>query len=361
MADEIISLVISIIFAISASFALIFAGKRLWQAPYLLHAVISAVILTFIFLWSTIYLTLTGQPFQLLVNFSMIPLDFVFFFLYLYFEALATVRPPPKRIVPVIFLSIFNLTFNGLNTLYQFTNANLLPLFATLTYFYGMLIFAFGVSVFRRTYTIYRKTAIKIDLGTFTTALASTILFQMAGICTYYFEWAVQLFWVGDVIFIGAMGLMVLNSMINGGYLYYIPHPIQAILVLNEGGVLVYEQTFESGVQKLQKGPDLISRALTAFSSFFKEVLGTDTKFTHINAEKFDFYFQDLPDNVGTLVIVASSANLILLKSMRKLAQSLPRDLLNAIENFHGKMLFTEFDNLIKGYFPYLNPIPRMK
>ncbi len=291
----------------------------------------------------------------------MIPVDFVFFFLYLYFEALASVKPPLKRIVPVIFLLVFNITFNGLNTLNLFASINLFPLLATFTYFYGMLTFAFGISVFRKTYTIYQKTAIKIDLGTFITALASTIIFQMSTMFSYYFEWAVQLFWVGDILFIGAMGFLVLNSMINGNYLYYIPHPIQASLVLNEGGVLVYEQTFESGVQKLEKGTDMISNALTAFSSFFKEVLGTETKFKSVNAEKFDFYFQDLPDNVGTLVLVASSANLILLQSMRKLGQSVPRDLLNAIQNFQGNMLFKEFDNLIKVHFPYLNPLPRMK
>ncbi len=361
MADEFISLVISIGLFASIFVLIIVAGKRLRQAPFMLGSLASAFVLAFCFLWAAYYRTMTGEEQLVLENISLIPLIFVFFFFYLYFEALTTVKPPLTRVITMSGSLIFIVTLDISNILNLFAVPKLFPLFAGFTYFYGMLACGFGVSVFRKALATYRKTAIKIDLGVFSATLASTVILQVSGFSQFIFvsafDWIMQLFWIGILVFMGAIGLLVINSVINGDYIYYIPHPIQAIMLYNDGGVLVYERTFESGDQRLLKGPELISSALTAFSSFFKEILGTEAKFSYIHAKNYEFHFADLPENVGTLVLVASSANLILLKSVKKLVHSLPNSLVESIKDFKGKMLLEEFDKLIKVYFPYLNPV----
>ncbi len=333
------------------------------NAPYMIDVIATGVIVGIIYFFSAYDLALTGVTNLFLENLSLIPMTCIFFFMYLYFEALATARPPLKRILTMSGLLIVITTLHVLNTLNLFLIPNFFALFASFTYCYGMIICAFGVSIFKKALTSFRKTAIKIDIGVFYTTVISTIILQISGISQFLYvgvnEGAILLFFIGNIIFIGAMGLLVINSLINGDYIYYIPHPIQAIMLYNEGGVLVFEQTFESGDQKLLKGPELISSALTAFSSFFKEILGTESKFNYINAKNYEFYFEQLPGNAGTLVVVASSANLILIKSMRKLVQSLPNNTIESIKDFQGRMLFEEFDKLIKVYFPYLNPIKK--
>ncbi len=332
----------------------------------MIYVVGTGFLIGIIYFLSAYDMAVTGLPNRFLENLSLIPMTFVFFFIYLYFEALATARPPLKRIVTLSGILLFITTLHILNTLNLFTFPHFFPLFASFTYCFGMMICAFGVSIFKKAHTSYHKTAIRIDIGVFYTTLISTIILQISGISQFLSgevlnDWAILLFFVGNVIFIGAMGLLVINSLINGDYIYYIPHPIQAILLYNEGGIPVFVQTFESGDQKLLKGPELISSALTAFSSFFKEILGTESTFNYINAKHYEFYFEQLPDNAGTLVVVASSANLILLRSVKKLVQSLPNNLVESIKDFKGRMLIEEFDKLIKVHFPYLNPLSTTK
>ena len=118
------------------------------------------------------------------------------------------------------------------------------------------------------------------------------------------------------------IAVLMVNQLKSGDYVYYIPVPIHSILIYNYGGVLVYSQTVShahSAHVLLKESEILISGGLSGFSMFFKEILGSNAKLSHIVASPYEFLFSELPGLSGTMVLITSGANYFLKKSLKNL------------------------------------------
>jgi hypothetical protein len=252
---------------------------------------------------------------------------------------------------------IFNLVINLLNVFNIFEDKNYFSLFAALTYFFGMVIDFFALYVLSKTLKVFKEKEIKIDFFAVISLTFAEIIFQISGVSQFLIDWefANLFFLIGNVLFLGAIFLILINCIIHGNYIYMIPNPIQAILVYTKGGNLLYNRQFDPTNQKVFNSSEtMFSGALSAFSSIFKEMLGTDVDFNYIDARAYEFYFEHLPENLGNFVVITKKANRILQKSMKTLVDNLPSELQKEIIKNTGAVLMEEFDILVQKYFPYL-------
>jgi hypothetical protein len=330
--------------------------KRLKDIPYLFWGFIMSIITVIIYLFASWSRYISGFPDNFLENVSLIPIDFAFLYFYLYFESLHTTRIPEKKLLLFLFLFLFNLGINFFNSLNLFEYKNFFPLFAAFTYFFGSSMAIFALYVLRKTIKIYNARPVKIEFSAVVLLLIGLILYQISGISEYWYaNWAEKLFWIGCIFFVSAFGIITINSIMNGTYIYMIPNSIKLILVYTSGGVLLYNRSFDPINDKdLKTDECMLSGGMSGFSTFFKEILGTETIIKYIDAGSYQFFFEQLPQNSGSFVVFTKSANKMLLRSMKKLVDNLPENYLNRIKNFDGRIMVDEFDGLVKKYFPFL-------
>ncbi len=88
---------------------------------------------------------------------------------------------------------------------------------------------------------------------------------------------------------------------------------------------------------------------------FFKEILGSNAKLSHIVAFPYEFLFSELPGLSGTMVLITSGANYFLKKSLEKFTNLLTFELLDDIKNQLRIDTLTErLDETVTKAFPYL-------
>jgi hypothetical protein len=353
--SDLIFLIICLILGAILTLLLPTTYKRLKDIPYLFWAIIMAFVVAIIYFLASLYRYITGTPFMFLQNLSLLPIDFVFLLLYLYFESLYTARIPEKRLLIFLFLFIFNFGINFFNSLDLFEYKNYFSFFATLTYFFGSIVAFFGLYVLIKTIKIYNARPVKIDCAAVLVLIIGLILFQISGISQYWYDWAEILFWIGNLMFVAAFGIIIINSIINGTYIYMIPNPIQLIFIYTSGGVLFYNRNFDPiNPNAIKTDETMLSSAMSGFAMFFKDILGSGTVLNYIDAGAFQFFFEQLPENSGSFVVVTQRANKMLLHSMKKIVNNIPEKYLKRVKNFDGRMMIDEFDVLIKKYFPFL-------
>jgi hypothetical protein len=356
--DYLAVLIISVVCLVIVAIFLPLLFKRAKESPFLAYVLISLGIEVVMFV-ITANLQITENPtYNSVENLALIPVNVTYFFLYFYFESLSTVQPPVKHILP---LSCFFTAINAfilMNSANFFSLLNLYPILAFCSYFGGMIIFIFGIWVFKRIFKAYPKLAVKLDLAAFVALVLCAMMFQITDLSILIFpSWSVTLFIVGTCMCILGIGLILANAVINPSYIYFIPQDIHALLLYNRGGTLLYERKFGREEARLH-GPEMITGALNSFSIFFKENLGTQAQLNRVMAGQFEFYFETLREDIGTLVIIVSGANRILLKSLRGLSMSLYLELCDSIKQSDGKMLDPDLDRLAKVHFPYLQFTP---
>lgn len=330
--------------------------NRMKDNPNLIRAIISGIFLM-IFFFLASYFRFKENPYQsLFTNISLIPIDFFLLFLYLYFETLNSARIPEKRLLFFASLFLFNIIINILNIFNLFESKNFFPLFAALTYFYGSFSALFGLYVLYKTFKIYNAKPVKLDFLAVLILLFSLIIYQISGVQGYLgYNTAESLFLIATFFFFCAAAIILFNSILNNEYIFLIPNPIHLILVYTSGGVLLYNRNFyPQGSDMIKKDECMITGGVTGFSMFFKEILGSDAIIQYIDAKSFEFYFESLPNNAGSFVVVTTHANQIMLRSMKKLVNNIPSSYLDQIGENSGVMMQKEFDILIQKYFPYL-------
>lgn len=140
-------------------------------------------------------------------------------------------------------------------------------------------------------------------------------------------------------------------------HFYHIPFPIHQVLIYGPGGLLVYGRKVSSleGGNVLKKDEILVSGALSAFSTFFKESLGIGAVISHINATEYEFFFVELPKESGTVILLTSGAKKLLQTSLSRLQKSIPDALLAKIRELrHDDEVIGAIDDLVMKTFPYL-------
>ncbi len=302
---------------------------------------------------------------KILMDFALLSVAIVFINAYLYYESLLNNRAPLWRFT--FFICVF-LFVVGLIILDLFNVYNAPNLFF-ITYFSGTIASFFVLYVLQKTFKLNKHKAIKIDIIAVILMLIGTIIYEYHGllvsngiIIRFTIE-SSSIYTFGAIFFLGAIFVLAYNSYLYGDYIHFLPVEIHTILIYNKAGLLAYNKTF--GIQKegILKQPEmLISGALMAFTGFFKEILGTKEKLTHIQTTGFEFLFSELPNGEGTLVILLSKANYFIAKSFKKFSNSIPKDILNII-NKPGMLGYyqIQIDKILKENFPYLEILKKNK
>jgi hypothetical protein len=158
------------------------------------------------------------------------------------------------------------------------------------------------------------------------------------------------------VFAVSGLSIILLNHIISPDFLYKLPSPIRAIMIYNSKGLIVYSKqtitdSFPYPFEEL-----LVSGAFKAISNLISETLGTGADIQHIKAKKYHIFFVDLPENQGTLVVIALGATYFFKQSLERFSQLIPDSLLTQINepNLNIRSLKDNLNTLLKKTFPYL-------
>jgi hypothetical protein len=150
--------------------------------------------------------------------------------------------------------------------------------------------------------------------------------------------------------------LILMNYTINSDYLYLLPFPIYSFMIYNKSGVLCYSRKVAQDQPQMEGRDHLISGAFTAISNLIQENLGRDAKIKHIDAQQYQISFNPLPDDTGTLVVIAYGTTPLFLHSLRRFISNLSSKLLASLKD---TVVYTDFeqelDKLIQKSYPYVN------
>jgi hypothetical protein len=288
------------------------------------------------------------------LNFSLI-----FFPIYLYFESLLTLKPKFPRFVLYSGLFCFSVTTIFISLVNGGIYYNL-TIFSTC--FFIIFVGIFGVYVNLKNLKEYKLTIVKIEL-------ISMVLISIGGGIPFIFTSIALLgyldpsleeyriiFNFANVWFAMAVILLLINGYLYGNFVFLLPNPIQAIMLYNKGGVLIYYKTFlKQDTPIFQKEKDLISGAFTAFSLFFQDILGANAKLSYIRTDKYEFLLSELREEAGTVIIVTSHANYLLKESLNRFCRDLPKSIIEKLDSgrlnpkLEGEINKNMFEN-----FPYL-------
>ncbi len=338
---------------------------RLQDSPYLVFTALSAMAFLFSMILMGYYLyvnpeILLARLFQKIGTLCML---MTFIAGYFYYEGFVSISPPTGRLTVMSGLFVFLLGFNLLNIFDQLKDPIFHPLSLAMTFLYGVSFHVFAIRVLRRVLKLWNRTAVKIDLLSLglvgfyclTNSLGSTL--EMFGVVTYLSSEQLVILSAGTISFIAGMTVLIFNNAKFGQYIYHIPFPIHQVLIYGPGGLLVYGRkvTSKEGYKVLKKDEILVSAALSAFSTFFKESLGIGAVISHINATEYEFFFVELPKESGTIILLTSGANKLLQTSLSRFKRSIPEDVLAKIRELsHDDQIMGVIDDLVMKAFPYL-------
>jgi hypothetical protein len=339
-------------------FVLVKAANRVKNAPFIGYGLFSGVTLTTIYCLAAMYRVIYGMRNPILERFSLIPVNWVFYFIYLYFEAIISIRIPLRRFLLMTLFMAINTTLIFLDVLQLFAVENLFSLFATFSYLYGSIVAIFAIVVIHYTLRLANLLPLKIDLLAGVFVLFGTLTFQISGLISFFSQEAILWFWIGNCFYLTGLLMILINALKNVNYIYSIPNPISAILIYNTNGILIYGREFENyKMRALKKTDAVISGALTAFSEFFKTLMGEDANFKFIESTIYDFHFKRLSKEIGTLVVATAKSNYILRKSMENLVKEFSDFAIDShqwTEGGYVSEIYEQFDKLVKKHFPYL-------
>jgi hypothetical protein len=294
-----------------------------------------------------------------------IPLLVIFLSGYLYHEGFISVNPPIKRLVPVIVLFSIILLYNLLviADLIVYSELDLIAAEFVFTAGFGVAIHLYLMTIYKRLLNFANDKAVRIDSISIKASVLSytflclAFLFEWIGIYQSFSIPQYVMIFISAISLSGGIGILMMNRASWGDILFHIPIPIHNILIYNEGGILIYSKCTTVKVEEkvLKKDEILISGALTAFSTFFKEVLGSNERFTEIKTTNNIFSFSELPKNAGTLVIISSGTNYFIKRSLARFSAGISE----RVSNLFNKGLDLEkiekiCDELAIKAFPYL-------
>ena len=351
-------------FVVAIAFVILIIGgissvKRIRINPFLKINGICMIFFSIIFFIITYYNYVGIIIHPNLRRLILIPLSIIFFSSYLYYEFLMNLQPDFLRFGIFLGLSLTN----QISLISNMLGIYLIDYSFFLTFFLGMIMTIFAMITLRKTNKNLSIRAIKLDFFSKIILFMSTIFFQIMGILSLHFEdplkntTVMAYYWVGVLLFSISYFILLYGNYIQGEDILFLPIKINTFLLYNNGGMLIYDLKVDlEGITMLGESENIISGALMAFSIFFKEILGPKTKLNFINATSYNFLFSTLPEETGTLAIIASKANYFLKRSLNKFSSSIPKEIFSQLNNPGGISNETSvlIDNFIKKNFPYL-------
>jgi len=353
-----------------ALFLITFLFKNLRIRFFDSHSLMTAalnVLLFGIFFLVAFYLRSQGNgAFSIFENLALIPLNIVWISGYLYYEGFLYVKPPMWRYTLMLIMGITNILLVSINIGGALNLPQPNTLVTMMTFYLGSIFHSFAIYVTFQIIRIYPKRAVKIDnTSLFLVGIAASIagtkeLLEYLGVTSLVSLTSFptdSIYIIAGIFLIAGISVLLINNLKWGNYIYYIPVPVHIIMVYNDGGLLVYNRNVApvQGENTLEDKEYLIPSALSAFSTFFQEILGSNANLTHVSAKLYEFYFSELPDHKGTIVVIASGANFFLKRSINLLKKSISQGNLERLsETTKTDEFDSEFDEYVTKSFPYL-------
>lgn len=161
---------------------------------------------------------------------------------------------------------------------------------------------------------------------------------------------------LGLVFVAVGLGVILVNYTIHPDYIYRLPFPIHSVMLYGSSGIPIYNRHVHSSTFEEKYQEVLISGALTAVSALVRETLGTGARLRHIDADMYQIFFVGLPDDRGTLVVIALGGTHFFKVSLERYASTIPSHLLGALDlvQVDPSKLQPQYDSLLLDAFPYL-------
>jgi hypothetical protein len=336
---------------------------RLLESGFLFIAVISAFFFALFFGLSYVERAINQDTVQALIfeKTSFIPLCTIWISGYYYYEGMIHDHPILSHQLFFLIMYAGSLVFMIMNIADAYVDGYMMNEIAkVIVFWYGTIFHTFAIIVTRKILQTYNRRNIKIDMislitvGSGTFFVGSYFLLPLFGVSSNN---ALIPGVIGAVLIITGIAVLGLNQYKSGDYIFNTPVLIHVVLIYNKGGQLVYSRNVhpESVISLFGNKDALISGALSAFGSFFKEILGTHNRLTHLDATGYEFFFSPLAHEEGTVVLVASGSNYFLHKGLKKFVQGIPSSMSQEM-NTTGEVSHFEDPldaNLIKS-FPFL-------
>jgi hypothetical protein len=236
------------------------------------------------------------------------------------------------------------------------------PYVLSLITIFTILCFLFPLQVSIKIYHLMKERATLIELIAIIIVESSNIMFMVSEFLYYsqtiQFNVESNLTAISDLVMFFGILLLLANYLIHNDFLYRLPFPVHYIIITNRAGIQVYNRhltTINIPSFALEK-EELMSGAIRAISSLMQESLGMNTNLKFIDAEAFQIYFSNIPNENGILAIFTSGYSIYLQKSMENFAKSIPDDIVEKLNRIDHRIgLFDDkLDNLLTQAFPYL-------
>lgn len=300
-----------------------------------------------------------------------------FIFLYLHYESIASRKP--NMIITSFLLIVYALAI-GFNVVliahllsnpailemaqqnprfYFFQSGELAYKIAFTAQFYlisiaGLTAFIRSLVVILRAYKISESKPALIDA----IGLIFLIIYRLLFLPRFFIpeELAILLSVIALGCSVVGLLMILINYIINSEYLYLLPFPIHSFMIYNKHGVLCYSRKVEQLQPEMEEKDYLITGAFSAITNLIQESLGGEAKIQHINAQQYQIFFNPLPDDSGTLVVIAYGETALFIRSLRRFIKSISSKLLSSInEPVLVSSLQVEIDKLIQQSYPYVN------
>ncbi|MBN1330089.1 MAG: hypothetical protein JXA54_11505 [Candidatus Heimdallarchaeota archaeon] len=153
---------------------------------------------------------------------------------------------------------------------------------------------------------------------------------------------------------IGLLSILV-NYVINSDFLYLLPFPIHSFMIYNNNGLLCYSRKVEQIQPEIESKDHLITGAFSAITTLIQESLGGNARIQHINAQQYQIFFNALPNESGTLVVIAYGETALFIRSLRRFIRNISSELLNSLNNITIiSSIELEIDKIIQQSYPYV-------
>ncbi len=149
---------------------------------------------------------------------------------------------------------------------------------------------------------------------------------------------------------------IIATYLFHPDYLYLLPFPIHSFMIYNENGVLSYFKEVETKEYFGEVKGLLMSGAFTAIGGIVEESLGTEAKIQHINAQKFQIFFNKIGKNQGNLVVIALGNTALFKKSLKRFISTMDPPLIKKINSDFVDLdsIEPEIEHHIQVCFPYI-------
>ncbi|KKN54060.1 hypothetical protein LCGC14_0596000 [marine sediment metagenome] len=262
-----------------------------------------------------------------------------FYSLYLHYESLSSTRPSFWRHLIVYGLAISCITILLLSIVAFYPDKNSAEILIHITSsIFGVASLLYPLHITLQTHRLTNKRATHIELISIFLFLISCVIYVGEGLIILFENVSLNPIIdfsedISNLLFIIALVLLMINYLIHSDYLYQLPFPIHQIMIINKGGILIYNRKVSMvKIPNLNIEREIIMGGfISAIFSVVKEALGSFSQIKYIDTGKYKIYFSQIPGNNGIVSLIASGGNLIIQKSLDRFTKSIDLDIINKI------------------------------